>query len=290
MTAWIERVHPALRGLLDADGDAPIDDLPAARAVRRAAALERSGAPVEVAGLTQPTEGIRLYEPPTRSSDGVIMLIHGGGWVWGGPDEIDGLARRLCVASGRRTATMRYRLAPEHRYPAALDDADAAVRWIDQNLRAPVTLVGLSAGGNLAAALSSRRRDRNEPTQAQVLVYPMLDPHVDSRSAHTYATAATLSRDRAKWFWDQYRPAATPYDDDPTGLPPTYVVLAECDVLLDEGLAYARKVGEARVRTDVRVWPGMLHGFLPWAGLIPDAVQSAVDDIARWITARPAPD
>jgi acetyl esterase len=293
-------VHPALRALLDQAGDAPIVDIDAARAARRGAAVRRGGpaAPVpSVVDVVEPPVRLRMYEPHERVAAAPLVVVHGGGWVWGGLDEIDPLARALAIATGRLTASVGYRLAPEHPFPAALDDVTAAIAWLREHTAqgaagGSIALLGLSAGGNLAAAVSARLR---EAVSAQVLVYPMLDPSLSSESAHRYAQAAPLSRARAAWFWDQYAPGPTRTDPaaaparqpDLAGLPPTHVVLAEVDVLRDEGLAYAEQLRSAAVPVSTRVWPGTVHGFLAMAGLVPETCAAAVADIANWL-AEPA--
>ena len=290
------QVHAGLQPLLDADGEAPIVDVPTARAVRRASALERGGPPARVRHVVDVVESavrLRTYEPYERVAAGPLVVIHGGGWVWGGIDEVDPLARALATATGRLTASVGYRLAPEHRFPAALDDVSAAIAWLGENAAEPddVAVLGLSAGGNLAAAVTARRPDA---ITAQVLVYPMLDPALSSGSARRYAHVAPLSRARAAWFWDQYAPgslradpaAAPALATDLAGRPPTYVVLAEVDVLTDEGLAYAERLRTAGGPAATRVWPGTVHGFLAMAGLVPEICAAAVADIADWLATR----
>jgi acetyl esterase len=154
-----------------------------------------------------------------------------------------------------------------------------------------VVLLGLSAGGNLAASTSATRRGSPNPIARQVLVYPMLDSALQTESACRHADLAPLSRYRAAWFWDQYvrpedrtDPRAVPMcDPDPTGLPPTHLVVADLDVLRDEGLAYAERLNAAGVPATSRVWPGAVHGFLPMAGLAPDLCAAAEADIVSWI-------
>jgi acetyl esterase/lipase len=293
--------HPALRPLLAGSDGGPIVDLAEARARRRGLAHERGGqlAPQErISDVETGDVRLRLYEPPQRTSRGVLVMVHGGGWVWGGLDEIDPLARAMAVATGRLTASVGYRLAPEHRFPAALDDVTAAVGWLADNAAryaadsADIVLVGLSAGGNLAAGASARSRDARRSVAAQVLCYPMLDPELATDSAVEFADAAPLTRRRAAWFWDQYAPGAvrqTPgasplRQPNLAGLPPTHIVLAELDVLRDEGLEYAARLRAAGVPADAVTWPGTVHGFLTMAGLVPEICAEATTEIAAWIT------
>jgi acetyl esterase len=296
-------VHPALRSLLDGDGASPITDIAAARVQRRKAARERAGSAPAVRSVVDVADGrLRLYEPMDRKATGALVVVHSGGFVWGGIDEVDVLARALANATGRLTVAVGYRLAPEHPYPAPLDDVSAALTWLMRNAsqlcvdRSDVVLLGLSAGGNLALAASTRLRGTAHAVAAQILVYPMLDPTLSSESAHRYATVPPLSRQRAGWFWDQYTAGAAPTEPgaapvlnpDPSGLPPTYLVLADIDVLRDEGLAYAQRLRSVSVPADTTVWPGTVHGFLNMAGLVPELCAAAVNDIADWIAARSA--
>jgi acetyl esterase len=288
-------VLPALRVLLGADGVSPISDVPSARASRRKLAELRGGRLVPVQSVVE-VAGMRLYEPIEKTSAGALVVVHGGGWVWGGLDEVDPLARALAEATGRLTASVAYRLAPEHRYPAAHDDVAAHVHWLitdgHQFDRADVIAVGLSAGGNMVASLSARLRAARTPLSGQVLVHPMLDPSVSSPSALEFASLAPLSRSRALWFWEKYGPAPSdpravpPLEPALAGLPPTYLVLAEVDVLRDEGLAYADQLRSAGVAVKSSTWPGTVHGFLTMAGLIPEVHAASLKEIAAWIATR----
>ena len=297
-------VHPALRPLLDGGVDAlRLGDIDALRAARRLAAVQRSGPPQAVRNVVDVAEAgvrMRVYEPMDRTSAATLAVIHGGGWVWGGIDEIDALSRALANATGRLTAAVGYRLAPEHRYPVALDDMSAAISWLRTNAQTwganghDLALLGLSAGGNLAAATSTRLRGSAFEIAAQVLVYPMLDPSANSASAHRYASLPTLSLERVAWFWAQYAPGRTTepgvapaFEPDVTGLPPTFLVLAEHDVLRDEGLAYAERLRAASVPTACTVVPHVVHGFLPMAGLVPQVCAGVVSDIAQWLAGVP---
>jgi acetyl esterase len=254
--------------------------------------------------LTDITEnGLRLrtYDPDARRSRQPLVVVHGGGWVWGGLDEVDPLAAALAVATGRFTVSVGYRLAPEHRYPAALDDVITSLEWVASAASrlgidpAGTVLFGLSAGASLvAAATSARRGDLKCRVAAQVLCYPMLDPELSSESATRYADIAPLSRDRAVWFWDHYAPGAARQDPgavpmldpDLRALPPTHVVLAEHDVLVDEGRDYAQRINAAGGFADVVVWPGAVHGFLTMAGLAHDLCAAALAEVADWLATR----
>lgn len=301
MTEQSSEVHRALRPLLVGDGNVPIVDVAAVRAARRLVAVQRGGPAVPVRRVVDVADGsvrLRLYTP-AELSGGLLVVVHGGGWVWGGIDEIDPLSRALANATGRLTASIGYRLAPENPYPAALDDVTAGIAWLRKHVGqhgmdpADTVLLGLSAGGNLAAAVSARLRGSAEPIRAQVLVYPMLDPSLSSESALRFAAAPPLSRARAAWFWDQYAPGPVRSDPavavglqpDLAGMPPTHLVLAEVDVLRDEGLAYTERLRAAGVAVGSKIWPGTVHGFLAMAGLVPELCAAAIADIAGWISA-----
>jgi len=170
-----------------------------------------------------------------------------------------------------------YRLAPEYRYPVAVDDSYAALEWVAERLTdiagagAPVIVAGDSAGGNVAAVVAQRSRDRGGPPIAlQALIYPVTDADVDNASYRAEENQLMLTRAGMIWFWDHYLPDAdrrTEPDASPlqaadlSGLPPAVVLLAEFDVLRDEGQAYADRLRDAGVPVDVHVHPGQMHGF-----------------------------
>jgi len=203
--------------------------------------------------------GARAYEP-TAAPPGTIVYYHGGGWVFGGLDDFDAICRTLAVESGCRVVSVDYRVAPEHRFPAAADDAYAALVWVSENLAdsRPVVVAGDSAGGNLSAVVALRARDAGGPGIAlQALVYPVCDHDYTTGSYEQYADAGLLlGRQEMAWFWDHYAPDeadwSNPYAcplraSSHAGLPPAYLVIAEYDPLRDEGLAYAAKLEAAGV-------------------------------------------
>ena len=206
---------------------------------------------------------VRSYRPD--GARGTVAYFHGGGWVVGSLDSVDAVCRALAVASGAAVASVDYRLAPEHPYPAAVEDALAATRA----LRADV-VAGDSAGGNLAAVVA-RRVPR---LKLQVLIYPVTDAGVNTPSYREFGerhglTAALMAR-----FWELYLNGAHGADPDASplraadlsGAPPAYVLTADHDVLRDEGEAYARALERAGVPVAVRRWPGTIHGFWRWQG------------------------
>ena len=213
-------------------------------------------------------------EPPR----GVFVYYHGGGWVVGSIDESETMARKLAERTSCAVVLVEYRLAPEHRYPTAVDDSYAALEWVGEHLRqiagtdVPLIVGGDSAGGNLAAVMALRARDRGGPRiDLQVLIYPVTDADLDRPSYTDPENQTLLTRDGMIWFWDHYLPDAswrTEPDASPlhaadlAGLPPAVVMTAEHDPLRDEGEAYAARLAEAGVVVDFQRHPGQVHGFL----------------------------
>ncbi len=212
----------------------------------------------------------------------VVVYFHGGGWVVGDLDTHDRTTQRLAQATGAVVVSVDYRLAPEHRFPAAADDAYAATQWATEHLRPSCLVVaGDSAGGNLAAVVSQMARDRGGPAiDHQVLVYPVIDHAMDTESYDVNGSDYFLTRVKMAWFWDQYAgddDRAHAYcspirAEDLAGLPPASVVTAELDPLRDEGEAYAVALRAAGVPTESMRGEGLFHGFFGLDELLPDAV------------------
>jgi acetyl esterase len=233
----------------------------------------------------------RVYSP-SADAPGVVVYFHGGGWVIGSVNDWDASCRALAVASGCDVVSVEYRLAPEHIFPAAADDAFDAVVWVASvgGLAAgrPIIVAGDSAGGNLAAVAALRARDAGGPALAlQVLVYPVTDSDLDRHSYHQYAgTEMILNRGDMVWFWDHYAPdpsarvspdAAPLRATDLAGLPPAYVITAEHDPLRDEGFAYAERLRAARVPVEHRHFGSQIHGFFTFVNLLDDADRAVTE-------------
>ncbi|MEX2229207.1 MAG: alpha/beta hydrolase [Dehalococcoidia bacterium] len=229
---------------------------------------------VKVPGGELPVRVLVPIEPPR----GVIVYYHGGGWVLGTIDEFDTMARKLAERTSCAIVLVDYRLAPEHRYPVAVDDSYAALEWVGEHLRdiagatnAPLIVAGDSAGGNLAAVMALRARDRNGPhLDLQVLIYPVTDADFDRPSYTAPENQLLLTRDAMIWFWNHYLPDAsrrTEPDASPiratnlAGLPPAVVLTAEHDPLRDEGEAYAARLAEAGVPVSLQRYAGQMHAF-----------------------------
>jgi acetyl esterase len=230
----------------------------------------------------------RVYRP--RGEWGplpIVVYFHGGGWVVGSARSHDTSSRRLADEARCIVVSLDYRLAPEHRFPAALDDAAAAFRRIVAD--APVlggdpervAVAGDSAGGNLAAAVAQLTLSSGGPRPAfQLLIYPVLDVSTDSVSYAKFATGFYLTREQMHWYRDQYLATEGERSDprvspllapDLRGLAPAHIVTAGFDVLHDEGAAYADRLRAAGVETTHADYAGLIHGFFNMTGVVPGA-------------------
>ncbi|HEX6548699.1 MAG TPA: alpha/beta hydrolase [Candidatus Dormibacteraeota bacterium] len=222
---------------------------------------------------------VRLYSPQPHGSEPlpVTVYFHGGGWVVGNLDTHDALARHLAQASGTIVFAADYRLAPEHPFPAALEDAWTVTRWVHEHAAEigadpdRIAVAGDSAGGNLAAVVALRARDEGLPLRLQVLIYPVTDCDLDTESYHVNAEGYGLTRAAMEWYWNHYcpepqlrlNPEASPLRAaNLAGVAPALVVLCELDPLRDEGEAYARRLQAAEVPVELARYPGMIHGFV----------------------------
>jgi len=215
---------------------------------------------------------IRLHRPNGSNGLPVLVYLHGGGWTTGSATELDALCRTLAEAVECVVAAVEYRLAPEHPFPAGLDDCFAATAWLAEHAPelgldpARFAIGGGSAGANLAAAVTLLARDRHGPSLVfQLLAYPPLD-----HAAFADAERAVFRRADIEWHWSQYLPDRSDGDDqrasplratDLSGLPPALVLTAEHDPLTEEALAYAVRLAEAGVPAEARHFAGAQHGF-----------------------------
>lgn len=255
---------------------------------------------VQVPG--NPEIPVRIYIPENREPHGqmaVIVYFHGGGWVSGDCAYIDAPVRALANRSGCAVVSVNYRLAPEFKYPAALDDAYAAVSWASQQGHrfgwdgSQLVVAGDSVGGNLAAAVAMRARDEHGPSIAfQLLVYPVLDHDYDNESYRQFGSSwGMLTRADVIWFHCHYvshpdqldLPYVSPARcTDLGGLPEALAILAEADPLRDEALMYIDRLVAAGVPARSIVYPGAIHGFWQFGALMPEA-RTALDEAARSI-------
>ncbi|GAA4309712.1 MULTISPECIES: alpha/beta hydrolase [Geodermatophilaceae] len=232
----------------------------------------------------------RVYRPEGEGPFPTVIFFHGGGWVIGDLDTHDNMARNVCKGSSAVVVSVDYRLAPEHPFPAAADDAVASARWIAQHLDEfggdqRLGLVGDSAGGNLAAVVAQVLHADGTALVAQFLIYPAVDAEGEYPSRVENAKGYFLEKDTMDWFYGHYAGAwddaknarLSPLHADLTGLPPAVVVTAEFDPLRDEGEAYGEALRAAGVAADVHRYDGMIHGFFDMGAISP-AAQKAIDE------------
>ena len=289
---------PEIQAVLDEMNAAlgpPAHELPVEQArinhADEAARLCGQGEPVaEVRDVRVGEVPVRIFRPEGAGPLPVVAYLHGGGWMMGTLDSYDSLLRALANASGAIVAGIDYRLSPEHRFPAALEDSLAAIRWLIEHAGelggegARLAVAGDSAGGNLAAVAARRLRGA---VRFQALIYPVIEPAFDTPSYREFAEGHGLSRPSMERFWRLYLDGADPRHPDATplradglsDLPPAYVLTAEEDVLRDEGEAYAEALRAAGTPTELVRWPGTIHGFFRWLAVAP-AAREAVDAVA----------
>ncbi|WLG47800.1 alpha/beta hydrolase [Pseudomonas sp. FP1740] len=246
------------------------------------------------------TARLRVYTP-FKVTQGVILYLHGGGWVLGELDDFDHFARLLAQKSGCTLVLLEYRLAPEFPYPAALSDVELAHQWVNDHRhrltgsdQAPLIIAGDSAGGNLAAVAAQRAlHSKLTRWDAQVLIYPVTQSNLDLPGYHDADRQLLLSREDMRWFWNHYlnepnqrpHPSTSPLNaDDLQGLPPAIVVTAELDVLREEGEAYVERLRAAGVQVSHHRFDGQMHGFMTLMTL--RASDLALDWVANQIAQR----
>jgi acetyl esterase len=222
---------------------------------------------------------------PAGDIRALVVYYHGGGWVIGDINEYDSLARTLATSLRAAVVNVDYRLAPEHRHPAAADDAWTALTWAADQMTeiaggpVPLIVMGDSAGGNLSAVVAQQARDEGGPElAAQVLIYPVTDADLDNGTYTDPENQLMLTRESMIWFWDHYapdpasraQPAASPLQAvSLAGLAPAIVLTAEHDVLREEGEAYAERMRAAGVPVEHRRFRGQMHGFFTMVNLLP---------------------
>lgn len=288
-------------------GGKPLHEMPpvelrANRAENAAVFLALAGPAQEVArvenrsipGPAQPIP-IRVYWPATGPKLPALVYFHGGGWVIGNLDQVDTQCRALANGAQCVVVNVDYRLAPEHKFPAAVEDAYAAVRYVAEHADefdvgpGRIAVGGDSAGGNLATVCCLMARDDRGPKIAyQLLVYPVTDYDDDRSSTHEFADGYLLTRAAMDYFWGHYvsspeegrSPHASPLNAKSlAGLPPAMVITAECDPIRDQGEAYASRLQDAGVPVTMKRYAGAIHVFFNLGGVI-DSGKEAVADAA----------
>ena len=237
----------------------------------------------------------RLYRSAKDGNLPVLVFFHGGGWIVGNIESHDGICRHLANRAEGAVLSIDYRMGPEHKFPAAVEDCFAATTWAAGNAESlgvdpgRLAVGGDSAGGNLAAVVSLLARDKAAPRIAyQVLIYPATDAAMGHDSIARYAEGYVLTRATMRWFYEQYLRIPDDAADwrvspllasDLSRLPPAYVLTAGYDPLCDEGDAYATRLAAAGVPVTHRRFPGQVHGFVT-NGRVIHAAETALDEIA----------
>jgi acetyl esterase len=261
----------------------------------------RGGTPASIAraedGIVPGPDGdvpVRIYWPIATGPRPALIYCHGGGHVFGDLDTHDVIARNLCGGAEVVVVAVDYRLAPEHKFPAAAEDAWAAYNWVrDTGASLGVDISRLavggdSAGGNLAAVVAIMARDAGHTNiKLQVLIYPVTDYSLSSDSYNQFGEGyGVLTSGAMKWFSQHYLRSAEDADDwraspikakSLANLPPAFVVAAQCDVLCDEGADYAEALGAAGTKVERKEYAGMIHGFFGMTPAIDDAVRAQSD-------------
>jgi acetyl esterase len=242
---------------------------------------------------------VRLYRPvETAEPSMALVYFHGGGWVAGSIETHDGPCRALAKSAGIVVVSVDYRLAPEHPFPAGLEDAWTATQWVSRNaeeLKLDPDRIGVggdSAGGNLATVVARRARDHAVPLALQLLLYPITNNAIDTPSYSFFSEGYGLTRNAMQWYWEQYLNGADGTDPDASPaqekdlrrLPRAIVVTAEADVLRDEAETYAQRLFLSTVETEGYRYDGMIHGFMRMAGRV-ERSRKAYDELAESITA-----
>jgi acetyl esterase len=299
-------VHPAFEPILrQARERPPVDPSSVSVEERRQSfrdeALALRGAMAPMASQEERTIEVddrtiraRLYVPLSEESHALVIYFHGGSFVTGDLDTHEWLCRRLASDTKMRFLAIDYRLAPEHPFPAGLNDAVDAIRYVAEHrsefgvANSRLIIMGESAGANLTTVAAALLRDEGLVLAAQVLIYPTLGPELMTESAHTFATGYLLNLDHLRYDYRQYLghfgdhndPRVTPLLRlDLSGSAPAVVVVAECDPLRDEAVAYAGLLRHCGVPVELLEAQGMVHGFLEMGAVVPEALE-VVDDLA----------
>ena len=239
---------------------------------------------------------IRIYRPNSSKPLPVVVFFHGGGWVIGNLDWLDDMCRAYANGVECVVVSVDYRLAPEHKFPAAVEDAYAATLWVANNTnlingdRDRIAVVGDSAGGNLATVVALMAREKGTPPLIyQVLIYPATHYNTETESYQKYGNGDyRFTKAEMVWFWQHYlrtdadgqNPYASPLlAEDLSNLPPALIITAEYDMLRDEAEVYADRLQSAGVPVTLKNYDGMIHGFLGFARVV-DVGQKAIADIA----------
>ena len=303
-------VHPQVQALIDALG---MTTMPGLETLTPSAARDRFQVMAELRRQTGveaihevravTIEGpagslpLRVYTPAIEKPAPALVFYHGGGWVIGDLESHDHVCRSLANGAQCIVAAVDYRLAPEAKFPAAVEDCFAATRWVADHSAelgidpGRIAVGGDSAGGNLAAVVARLARDRGGPALVyQLLIYPVTDLSMSSASYVENAEGPLLTKAAMAWFIDHYARNEADRNDalaspllatDLVGLPPAFVLTAECDPLRDEGEAYGKRLKEAGVPAEVKRYAGMPHGFFSFGAAFDGSTEAIADTLVR---------
>jgi acetyl esterase len=243
---------------------------------------------------------IRIYTPEGEGPFPLFVYYHGGGWVLGDLETSDASCRMIANRTGHIVVSVDYRLSPEYKFPIPVQDSYAALEWVYENAASlngsasKIVVGGDSAGGNLATVVSMMALDQNRPQiSAQVLIYPVTDLGYNTASYEEFQQGFGLDKDLMIWFGNHYikdesdqknKYAAPLLAEDVSNLPQALVITAECDVLRDEGLAYAKRLKDAGVTVDAICETGLVHGYFTNMAVFPERIKGTISKIAQFLT------
>jgi acetyl esterase len=306
-------LHPQAEAILQrliASGEPPMETLSpqAARAIADARVVETAGTGADVGAVTHHSLTVagravtlRQYIPkdPRPEPLPIVVYFHGGGFVVGNLDTVDSTCRNITQAVGCIVVSVGYSLAPEQKLPAAIEDCYAATKWVAEHAAAlggdadRIAVAGESSGGMLAALVAQMaHRSGDFGLALQAMIYPMLDLNTTTASYERFADGFFLTRAKMRWFIEQAIAGpeqlaeswAAPWRAaDLSGLPPAVIITAELDPLVDEGMAYARRLAEAGVEATAECYEGWPHGFVYWGGT--EAQRRALDTVSEKLRA-----
>ena len=289
-------LHPQVQALIDTMANGPALDFSTLDAAEFRAAFDvpaPSAPGVTLAHVedriieadTGPL-GVRLYYPHGDGPFPITLYFHGSAFVVGSPDTTDGICRTLAKNAHTLVISVDYRLAPEAPFPAAVNDACAALHWVHahaielRGIASRIAVGGDSAGGNIAAVLAQQARQDGPQVCHQLLLYPVLDCSFETESYKAYASAHFLGAEMMRWAWRQYLPdprmaqdvRASPLrETDLAGVASATIFTAEYDILRDEAETYALALRDAGVAVHLKRWPGQVHAFMLMQGVLDDA-------------------
>jgi acetyl esterase len=303
----VAKVHPAIEPYVRAVREQPVAHPSSTSAEERRRAYRELSLAIRgdveqmdsVEDLALPLDGrtlhARLYVPVNDESKALVMYFHGGGFVVGDLDTHDALCRRLAADTRMRFLSVDYRLAPEYPFPAGINDAIESMRYVVAHIdefddpSAKLIVMGDSAGATLLTVACALTRSENLGVAAQVVIYPTLGPELFTNSVHAYGEGHVLDVDHLRYDYELYLgewrdhsdPRVSPLMfEDLTGAPPAIVVVAQCDPLRDEAVAYAGLLEHFGVNVELLEAEGMIHGFLRLPVMVPEALE-IIDDLGE---------